>query len=153
MLKNIDFDLTLFRDQSAPERKRSRKALLWLMTGLSKINEGIIRSYGAPPLYESGVVYKPERGTEVWRDIPNILADGWGDCEDLACWRIAELNCAGIKATPFIKWSFRPDGRIKTYHAVLRVPDGRIEDPSRALGMHGHPMVRRPVYIDEGPTE
>jgi hypothetical protein len=33
----------------------------------------------------------------------------------------------------------------------VRWPDGRIEDPSLALGMAGHPITRKPIFIDPGP--
>ena len=39
-----------------------------------------------PRLYQAGVVYKPEGSPEIWRDIPTCARDGWGDCDDLACW-------------------------------------------------------------------
>jgi hypothetical protein len=46
-----------------------------------------------PLLYESGVYYEAEPdGRDEWQDIPDTLARGNGDCEDLACWRVAELR-------------------------------------------------------------
>jgi hypothetical protein len=98
-------------------------------------------------LYKSSVIYVPEAKQERWQDIPHVLEAGEGDCEDLACWRIAELNhIAGIKARPFISWR-RISGKGLRYHALVLWPDGRIEDPSLALGMKGHAVVRRPIFI------
>jgi len=99
-----------------------------------------------PNLYDTEVVYKTERFSEDWCDIPTILKKGFGDCEDLACWRCAELQQKEqINALPYVTW--RKDERGNTiYHALVRWPDGRIEDPSRALGMR-HPIVRKPVFI------
>lgn len=148
MLKKIDFRLELFRDDA--DVPRSRKALLWLMQSLIQVNLGYIREYAPPPLYQTRVVYRPEKGTERWRDIPTVLKAGYGDCEDLACWRCAELLAIGVKAAPYLKWR-KEQGRFHIYHAVVKLPDGLIEDPSRSLGMRGHPTIRRPVYVGPGP--
>ena len=62
-----------------------------------------------------------------------------GDCEDLACWRVAELRMAGERnATHAISVDDLPDrsGRIvTTFHIFILRGDGRSEDPSRLLGM------------------
>ena len=74
-------------------------------------------------------------GCEVFRDIPMILKKKFVDCDNLACFRVAELRCGGIEAVPYIIW--RETGRGTTYHALLRWPDGSSEDPSLILGMGG----------------
>lgn len=81
-------------------------------------------------------------GGERFRDIGRIIENGAGDCDNLACWRVAELRQAGIKARPYMTNRQRPDGGI-TYHAlVLWPPFGSVnyettEDPSLLLGMGG----------------
>jgi hypothetical protein len=91
------------------------------------------------PLYSSGVRYRREPGTrDVWKLPSMTAADGYGDCEDLAAWRAAELRLRGIKATPV----FLPLGRLGNWHAVVRWPNGQLEDPSAMLGM---PTGRRTV--------
>lgn len=91
-----------------------------------------------PQLYAAGVRYRrerrPERGGRVERfaTIPTVLRTGWGDCEDLAAWRVAELRMGGIRAIP---WIIRPHARV--YHVQVRHPSGAVEDPSRKLGMGG----------------
>jgi hypothetical protein len=89
----------------------------------------------APSLYESGVVYEEEpEERDNWQDIPETLGLGNGDCEDLACWRIAELRLrANEHASPLIRW--REVGTRTVYHIAVRRADGVIEDPSRLLGM------------------
>jgi len=83
-----------------------------------------------PDLYESGVVYRPEIGTEYWKTAQELINDGLGDCEDLANYRAAELRLKhGIDAHATA---------IKTgpglYHAVVAGPDGCIlEDPTKLL--------------------
>lgn len=142
----ITFDLKLFISNNQQEIRRSRKSLLWLMEALVQHNLNWIRTYAAPALYNSGVIYVREKGTEIWQDIPTILEHGKGDCEDLASWRVAELQAAGIAARPYIKW--RKTGDHYTYHALVWLPGDRIEDPSIALGMHGK-VIGKPVYVEE----
>lgn len=137
----ITFNLDIFRDEA--DTQRSRKAMLACMQSLVIVNMGYLQRYGkTPTLYRSHVVYRAEpKGQEFWQDIPTTFARGYGDCEDLACWRCAELNAAGVRAIPYIRW------KGPRYHALVRLPDGRVEDPSLALGMAGHPVTREPVYI------
>jgi len=82
-------------------------------------------------------------GGERFRDIGRILENGSGDCDNLACWRVAELRQAGIPASPMM--TPRADGGI-TYHAIVRWPpfgdaisgnpyQDSDEDPSLLLGM------------------
>lgn len=72
---------------------------------------------------EAGMFYLPESDTIVH------------NCEDLACWRTAELNVRfNIPAKAIFKEQRRRDGGY-LFHILVRYPDGRIEDPSRILGM------------------
>ena len=82
---------------------------------------------GFPPLYKSGLVYRPEEvGHEEWQNAVELLRSGEGDCEDLAAYRAAELRMQGEPATVAIVRT-----RRGTYHAVVRRADGTTEDPSR----------------------
>lgn len=102
-----------------------------------------------PRLYSSGVRYSresrmmgdllevaavdPRTGTveERFNHLTRVLELGAGDCDDLACWRAAELQVRdGInaRAVPLEQ----PGGG---YHVVVRYPNGRAEDPSARLGM------------------
>lgn len=149
MLTDVTFQVNLFLGPNDVER--SRKALLGMMHALCYVNLTWLMQYPrTPQLYRSGVIYKPEEGTENWQDIPTCLKLRYGDCEDLACYRVAELNYAGIKARPYLKW--RESGpRMSQFHATVRWPDGRIEDPSAALGMNGMPIIAQPIFVDPGP--
>lgn len=103
--------------------------------GLVALNRVIMRRRPLPPLYRSGVRYRIEGvGNENWNTADVVFRKGIGDCEDLAAWRVAELQLAGeLGAMPhIIKTGF------KRYHAQVRRADGRIEDPSRVLGMGRH---------------
>lgn len=84
-----------------------------------------------PPLYKSGIRYRRETG-EHWQNPWETFQTGYGDCEDLALYRVAELvregrdrraRVAVIRTGP------------ATLHALVRLGSGRLEDPSRALGM------------------
>lgn len=88
------------------------------------------------PLYQSGVFYKAEPpGEEEWLDIPSLYKQGFGDCEDLACARAAELRFMGIGAVPCIR--HKKIGGVTLVHVLVLWPDGSIEDPSKLLGMKG----------------
>lgn len=148
MMQPVVFKVQLFRD--AADRPRSQQALLWMLEALCKINQGHLDARPYPPLYEAGVHYERESGTEEWLDIPSIIEAGWGDCEDLACWRVAELRKQGQHAGPYVR--YRNFDGVFHYHALVmhyrraveRTRDGRvtgrfvadhIEDPSKKLGM------------------
>ncbi len=159
-MQPIIFKVALFRGDF--DQARSQYSLLWLMEALVRINQSHIRQFKHlakdkevpapyPMLYRAGVHYEPEPGTEEWLDIPNILATTggtfpgmWADCEDLACWRTAELREQKnpVKAKPFAKWRLKPDGSY-AYHALTLLPDGRLEDPSLVLGMGNEPEFAR----------
>jgi len=110
-----------------------------LLEGLVKANQVWLANAKFPRLYESGVVYRREgigkdgQPTEIWRSIPVIYSDGYGDCEDLSCWRCAELREGGTRAYPLV-YQTKTGG----FHVVVRKQQyGKwvIEDPSRKLGM------------------
>lgn len=133
-MRRIDFKVDLFK--SLEERRASELVMLKLLSGLCLANIYFLKAHpDCPGLYESGVRYQKEPpGQEEWQDIPNVLRSGNGDCEDLACWRVAELRVRHkVKAKPHL--TYRQTGDVFRYHVTVRHPDGRIEDPSRALGM------------------
>lgn len=119
----------------------SAKALTAALEGLTALNYVLLARLGRdlPPLYESGVRYRPERGglltggptRERWQNILELYEKKHGDCEDLACALAAEYRYHdGIPAQAVVYRSGR-----RRFHAVVRLPDGEIEDPSKALGM------------------
>lgn len=79
-------------------------------------------------------------GGERFRDIGRVIENGDGDCDNLNCWRVAELRQQGIQARPFMTSRERPDGT--TYHALVIWPPlgpcnyETSEDPSLLLGMY-----------------
>ena len=144
MMQPIVFYTQMFEDNSKKCMERSKKKLLVLFEGLVSCNLIHLHDFpDTPKLYDSGVVYQPEFDTEEWQDIPTTLERGFGDCEDLAAYRCAELRFEGIPAKPWIRW--RNVGGSWRFHALVAWPDyrdsngrlvkGRVEDPSRRLGM------------------
>jgi hypothetical protein len=143
------FEVALFREGAdgkvaEDERQRSQSALLWMLEALCKVDQGELEFHRKrkgkypPPLYASGIRYQRENGTENWQDVYRNFELMSGDCEDLACHRVAELRCVyGRQAAPFVKYRRGDDGAFH-YHALVAVkgPDGwRLEDPSFKLGM------------------
>ncbi len=123
-----------------------------ILEATTLINQIYIKTHQVPPLYQSGVRYANEPAEWNFEDfaiIPAILERGWGDCDDLAPWRVAELRQQGEKAKIRIQWK-TVSGGSKLYHIVVRrgpgviVPahmrptgceDPNVEDPSLVLGM------------------
>lgn len=104
-----------------------------------------LRGRPLPPLYRAGVRYMREApGSESWDTIDRVMRRGYGDCEDLAAARVAELRHTGEdpNARPWIVQTGR-----RTLHAVVKRGDGRIEDPSKRLGMGKAP----PMILGAGP--
>lgn len=143
-------DFVLGGKKGPAERRLGETNLRILLRALYDIDVAFLRANASTPrLYDAGVRYRVEPlGEERWRDVPTVLADGYGDCEDLACWRAAELRVTdGIRAVPAYSWRSEPGYRI--YHVVVRLPGGRIDDPSARLGMRrrGGPRAMDPIAI------
>lgn len=101
---------------------------LWCLRHARKMRRNFRPTYDA-------VCYRAEPlGQEIWQSIPALQMRGVGDCEDLACARVAERLSVGDACRPGLKRQNRPDGSI-LYHVIVGNPDGTIEDPSAVLGM------------------
>lgn len=95
-----------------------------------------------PDLYESGVFFikEPWAGLfEEFADAETVIERGWADCDDLCAYRCGQYRARGgiwLQTGIKIYWRFlrRPGGRQLTmHHAQVRLPNGKIEDPSRRL--------------------
>lgn len=92
-----------------------------------------LRRANLPSLYQSGVRYRRESvGSEIWQLPTETARIGYGDCEDLAAWRCAELRLQGIPARMQVR-----QVRAGLWHVTVKLPNGKTEDPSRRLGMKG----------------
>lgn len=108
------------------------EALDAALEGLASVDAVLLHRGTFPRLYDSGVVYRREAPRdETWWTVDHVLLNGWGDCEDLACWRAAELRVYdAIPARPHVIWT-----GPRLLHVVVLYPDGTLEDPSKVLGM------------------
>ena len=116
-----------------------------LLGALCAWNERALRALQArgvtlPWIDDLGVRYVAEEPPrEEWLDILELAGRGEGDCEDLACaeaamWRVYRQ----VPAVPC--FAHRPVdmpdvGRVELFHCFVRLPDGRLSDPSARLGM------------------
>lgn len=86
-----------------------------------------------PRLYSGHIRYEREPpGQERWQTAYETARRGFGDCEDLASYRLAELyffdgedgaRIKVLKISPVLR------------HVVVLRANGQIEDPSKLLGM------------------
>lgn len=144
-MRPIHIKAALFeRPSSKAELDRSRLVLLSIAQCVVQIDEIYLTFHPNTPLiYETDVRYHieeetPDHFAEEWCDIPTIIRQGWGDCDDLATavcaeYRTGKRTGEQVDANPLIKWAKR-DGQF-VYHMLVALPDGREEDPSKLLGM------------------
>lgn len=120
-------------------------ALSLLLSALTAWNVATMRRARAaglvvPPLYAGHLQYIEEDYRSIhpedWLDWLEVNLQGGGDCEDLACYRAAELQLAGESARPVFHRRAMRDGRTM-FHIFVERGDGSLEDPSRLLGMPG----------------
>lgn len=111
-----------------------------------------LRTHNAPPLYESGVVYREEpqdlfrhlgsgQRVEEFAHIEPVLKRKWGDCDDLGPARGAELRLHGEPAEIRIQWKTMPSGKL--FHILNRRPRG-------AINLSRENFDPRYQYIDDG---
>lgn len=136
----VTFCLNLYKHEY--DRPIAHRAVAHLLRALTLADIDYLRHHPETPLlYQSGVRYEEEPiGQEDWQDIPTTLELGYGDCEDLCCWRAAEYHVRfGVPAWPTFVWRHKPNGGL-LYHIQVRIPGKNgapdsVEDPSRRLGM------------------
>lgn len=132
---NIEFRVSVSDNEGS--RDRVLRILLWTLVDLNR--EYLRMNPHTPSLRDAGMRYiREEEGEELWPTIGEVIRMGGGDCEDLACWRVAELREKGVDARP--AWRHRkvrmPSGQEATlYHIVVWVKGKGFEDPSRECGM------------------
>ncbi len=103
-----------------------------------------------PPLYKSGVRFRPEPwaigpsrlpdGLEQFCPIPQLLERGWGDCAQLCAWRVAELRAGGWR-TPDAP---RGESATLRYYVKARCPQcGAGDCPN-----YDHPKRQRSYHVE-----
>lgn len=125
---------------------RNMGHLLW---ALVNINKEYLAAYfdQFPPLYEAGIVYDrmdvpagSACGDDDWADIVAVYTLRKGDCEDLACIRVAECHVRwGLTGVgPHVMLQRSPTGRARhLYHIMVRWPEGLKNYPSTVRRIDG----------------
>ena len=151
-MRRVVFNVHLF---TGPQQRALSEAVLRCMLNtLTAANIALLKSKPTlPTVYQAGIPYRAEKPRikgqpipEEWNDIETCLRQGWADCEDLACWLVADLltgrdpRFRGRRIPARTDFSWRPvigpGGRpLSLYHIFVRLPGGRKEDPSARLGM------------------
>lgn len=97
-----------------------------------------------PPLFQSGVRFRPEPvGYESFVPPSVVYRRGYGDCQHLCLWRVAELQNAGDPASFKIQWMSLALSPQRMFHvqtrsglpAQLPIYQRPFEDTSVLLGM------------------
>lgn len=113
------------------------------LEGLARVNGLILaKNPHLPPIYAAGVKFAAIPHDN-WRTAARIATEGWGDCEGLSSWRVAELRAGrGTDAVvdPAARVGCYHTGPRK-YHAIVIRGDDAIEDPSVLLGMRVRKMM------------
>lgn len=108
---------------------------------IARQNQVAIRSDpSVPRLYDSGVYYRMRLAEGLtFTDLYTVLRKGYGHCQHLVGWRVAELRERdGEAARPAVRWRKGRQGRM-IFHVVVRRADGSEECPSKRLGMGDSP--------------
>lgn len=145
-MKRVQLQLDLFGDPA--DLALSESALRHMLEALTIADQIYLRAHpDAPSPFEAGerlgLRYGAEpRGEENWNAIPYVLERAShglpSDCEDLAAYLTAYLRerVPGMQGATTVPLPPKLiDGTTLLYHIVTELPDGRILDPSRALGM------------------
>ena len=144
-MPKIEFRLQMFRGDW--DQVWSQLRMLWLMEALCRVNQTHLRQMNEfktrgltekpyPPIYRAGLHYETEKGTEIWPDIPSLMAGAmgegiypgpWGDCEDFACARVAEYRELPYHYKRPRRWS--GDSPAESGSGEVEVADPRFPPP------------------------
>jgi hypothetical protein len=138
--------------------ERRREVLVRLLEVLAFASQLHLRAHpDTPSLYEAARVYGQRYEAQpppadFWRDIPRSFIVRSDDCVGLSVWRVADLRERfGEPGAGFVVTSYEAPHACSTnpdapclidYHVQVKRQDGRIEDPSYALGMVIPPAMR-----------
>jgi len=119
-----------------PDRNVTAPVLDAGLEAVTRLNEALIAEGHAPTFSQAvknGLQWKPEPpGAERFDHAMKTTARGWGDCDDLAPHRAAELRVTGIDPAARARVYKSGPGR---WHAIVERGNGTLEDPSRTAGM------------------
>lgn len=135
---------------AVPEEHADPAVIDAALEAVTRLDESLIRSGQSPTatqLVEKGARWRPENmGDEHFDHGATIAQRGWGDCDDWAPLRAAELRTTG--QDPGAVARVVPSGP-STYHAMVQRSSGELErgdaDISARAGM-------KPLKVTEGVT-
>ena len=129
--------LTKLAGEGTELSRSIRDYLLGLSLGWSRE----LRRKPLPPIYSSGVFYKPEPRewpVEEIADPYTVYERKWGDCDDLVLWRLSEIFASFPKDPTFDSlpaWPVVARSIVEPHsHVLIRLRNGELEDPSIILG-------------------
>lgn len=107
--------------------------LVSLLEFLANVDREWVRKHpGTPTLYQSGVTYaREDKGKNDYLSWPAMLVRRRADCEDLSAKRVQELRDGPDPEARFDVYFVSP----RLIHIRVRRSGGRIEDPSKMVGM------------------
>jgi len=120
-----------------PEGDVSEEVLNPALESVTRLNERLIGQGVVPTFHQAleknGIEWRPEPpGAERFDHAAKVMSRGYGDCDDLAPWRVASMRATG--EDPGAEAIVIPSGPNK-WHAIVKRSDGKFEDPSREAGM------------------
>lgn len=119
------------------------EAVRALTEEIARENEVALRSDPrVPRLYKSGVFYKMRLAEGLtFVDLYEVIRKGYGHCQHLVGWRVAELRARDgeLDAKPAVRWRHDKRKKRMIFHVVVRRADGSEECPSKRLGMGSSP--------------
>lgn len=141
----------LFEIDDDPELAKAQIA--WLVEGVARTNRMLMIEHHVPPIYQSGVGYRPEPWNgyaQSFSDVREVVRRRWGECKSLTAWLLASHRNAArdenMAARFGVDVSYRdyppgqrprgfklqPDanGWQRLFHVQVRLPDGSLEDPT-----------------------
>jgi len=128
------FVLSVFQGQA--DKEISHEVMMAAVEFLVRVDQAEIRIYKLPALYKSGAVYEHVEGRldTAWKDALALVESGLGNCKVLAAYLIAWNRNRGVRCWPKLYQVINDDG-TQDWHVAVEYPGGRIEDPSKRLGM------------------
>lgn len=119
---------------AVPERHVKKDILDAALEATTRLDHHMIAA-GSPTFKEAGhrVVWRPEPPGQEHFDHVNLgLQRGWMDCDDLAPWHAASLRYTGEDPRAYAEVL---KSGPKSWHAIVRRGNGKIDDPSKWRGM------------------
>jgi len=129
-----------------PDDRITPELLEPVLETVTRVNESMIRDGTIPTASElvaRGAVWRPENmGDEHFDHGATIQQRGWGDCDDWAPLKAAEMRATG--EDPGARATIVPSGPT-TYHAIVERSSGEqmrgADDISVQAGMRGHAAI------------